>query len=127
MLPSSECLLYPSAAEGFSVIHQDEHDSLPLIMRLYADTFVLAAQLGFLATQLRQAKQSLPLADFNERTKEEVADLRQAFGQLWESPDVAFWYQHQDSLPRRSQEILQQVCLHFLSPNSSPVTSYSSY
>lgn len=122
MLPSSDCLLYPSAAEGFSVIHQDEHDSLPVIMRLYADTFVLAARLGFLAAQLRQDKQSLPLADFNERTKE-VADLRQAFGRLWESPDVAFWYQHQDSLPRRSQEILQQVCLHCFSQNSPLVTS----
>lgn len=92
------------------MIYADEHESLPTIMRLYADTFKLTAQLGFLATQLRQDKQSLPYPDFDQRSKE-ICDLRQAFARLWEAPDVAFWSQHQDNLPRRSQEILQQVGL----------------
>lgn len=83
-------------------------------MRLYADTFVLAAQLGFLAAQLRLDKQALPFDEFNPRTKE-ICNLREAFGRLWESPDVAFWNQHQDSLPRRSQEMLQQVGLYLVS------------
>ena len=108
MLPGSECLLYPSAPEGYSVVYPEEHDSLPVMMRLYTDTFKLAAQLGFLGAQLRREKQSLPFAEFNQRSKE-VSELRHNFARLWESPDVAFWYQHQDNLPRRSQEILQQV------------------
>ncbi|KAJ5162868.1 transcriptional regulator family: Fungal Specific TF [Penicillium coprophilum] len=107
MLPGSECLLYPSAPEGYSVIYSDEHESLPVIMRLYHDTFRLAAQLGFLAARLRHDKQNLPFAEFDQRSQE-VSDLRQAFGRLWESPDVAFLHQHQDNLPRRSREIMQQ-------------------
>ncbi|KAJ6092919.1 transcriptional regulator family: Fungal Specific TF [Penicillium sp. IBT 16267x] len=112
ILPGSECLLYPSVAEGFSVIHPEEHDSLPVMMRLYADTFRLATQLGFLGAQLRREKQTLPIAEFDQRTKE-VRDLRQAFGRLWEAPDVAWYHQHQESLPRRSQEILQQSATLF--------------
>jgi hypothetical protein len=94
------------------VIYSDEHDSLPVIMRLYHDTFRLAAQLGFLATQLRRDKQSQPFAEFDQRAQE-LADLRQAFGRLWEASDVAFLHQHQDNLPRRSREILQQVSFAF--------------
>lgn len=82
-------------------------------MRLYHDTFRLAAQLGFLATRLRHDKQNVPFAEFDQRSQE-LRDLRQAFGRLWESPDVAFLHQHQDSLPRRSQEILQQVSPRYL-------------
>lgn len=122
MLPGSDCLLYPSATEGYSVIYAGEHESLPTIMRLYADTFKLTAQLGFLATQLRQDKQSLPYPDFDQRSKE-ICDLRQAFARLWEAPDVAFWSQHQDNLPRRSQEILQQSATLF---HVSQLFSYSS-
>ena len=108
MLPGSESLLYPSAPEGYSVIYSDEHESLPVIMRLYHDTFRLAAQLGFLATSLRHDRRNLPFAEFDKRSQE-LSDLRQAFGRLWESPDVAFLHQHQDNLPRRSREIMQQV------------------
>lgn len=108
MLPGSESLLYPNAPEGYSVIYSDEHESLPIIMRLYHDTFRLAAQLGFLATQLRHDKQNMPFAEFNQRSQE-ISELRLAFSRLWESPDVAFLHQHQDNLPRRSREIMQQV------------------
>lgn len=110
MLPASESLLYPSAPEGYSVVYPEEHDSLPVLMRLYADTFSLAAQLGFLAAQLRRDKQSRPFSEFDQRSKE-ICNLRRAFGRLWESPGVVYWHQNQDSLPRRSQEILQQVSL----------------
>lgn len=113
MLPGSECLLYPSAPEGYSVIYSDEHESLPVIMRLYHDTFRLAAQLGFLATRLRHDKQNVPFEEFDKRSQE-LSDLRRAFGRLWESPDVAFLHQHQDNLPRRSRETMQQVsCFPF--------------
>ena len=108
MLPTSECLLYPSVPEGYSMIYPEEHDSLPVMMRLYADSFTLAAQLGFLAAQLRQDKQSQPFAEFDKRSKE-IANLRQAFARLWETPEITYWSQHQDTLPRRSKEILQQV------------------
>ncbi|KAJ5670256.1 transcriptional regulator family: Fungal Specific TF [Penicillium maclennaniae] len=108
MLPASECLLYPSVPEGYSMIYPEEHDSLPVMMRLYADSFTLAAQLGFLAAQLRQEKQSQPFAEFNKRSKE-IANLRQAFARLWETPEITYWSQHQETLPRRSKEILQQV------------------
>lgn len=110
MLPGAESLLYPSTPEGYSVIYPDEHESLPTLLRLYHDTFMLAAQLGFLAAQLRQDKQSLPLSDSDLRWTE-ICELRRAFGRLWESPDVAFLYQQQDSLPPRSQEIMQQVII----------------
>ncbi|KAJ5235928.1 hypothetical protein N7489_006019 [Penicillium chrysogenum] len=107
MLPGSECLLYPSAPEGYSVIYSDEHESLPVLMRLYHDTFRLAAQLGFLAIRLRHDRRNLPFEEFDKRSHE-LSDLRRAFGRLWESPDVAFVHQHQDNLPRRSREIMQQ-------------------
>ncbi|KAJ5217548.1 uncharacterized protein N7469_011173 [Penicillium citrinum] len=122
MLPGSDCLLYPSATEGYSVIYADEHESLPTIMRLYADTFRLTARLGFLATQLRHDKQSLPYPDFHQRSKE-ISGLRAAFAGLWEAPDVSYWSQHQESLPRRSQEILQQSATLF---HVSQLFSYSS-
>lgn len=108
MLPGSECLLYPPTREGYSVIYSDEHESLPVMMRLYADTFRLAVQLGFLAVQLRQIKFSRALREFDTRARE-ICDLRQALCRLWEVPDVSFWNQHQDSLPQRAQELLQQV------------------
>ncbi|KAJ5157539.1 uncharacterized protein N7482_008639 [Penicillium canariense] len=122
MLPGSDCLLYPSMTEGYSMIYADEHDSLPAIMRLYAETFSLATQIGFLGCQLRQEKQTLPFADFNQRSKE-IGDLRQALTRLWEASDVAWWNQHQDSLPRRSREILQQSATLF---HVSQLFSYSS-
>lgn len=130
MLPGSECLLYPSAPEGYSVIYSDEHESLPVIMRLYHDTFRLAAQLGFLATRLRHDKQNVPFEEFDKRSQE-LSDLRQAFGRLWESPDVAFLHQHQDNLPRRSREFMQQVSsfrshsLHLLGKKKVNLTLYS--
>ncbi|KAJ5195124.1 transcriptional regulator family: Fungal Specific TF [Penicillium cinerascens] len=121
MLPTSECLLYPSVPEGHSMIYPEEHDSLPVMMRLYADTFTLAAQLGFLAAQLRRDKQSRP-SEFDQRPKD-ISNLRQAFARLWEAPDVTYWSQHQDTLPRRSKEILQQSATLF---HSSQLFSYSS-
>ncbi|KAJ5298641.1 uncharacterized protein N7443_006761 [Penicillium atrosanguineum] len=122
MLPTSECLLYPSVPEGYSMIYPEEHDSLPVMMRLYADSFTLAAQLGFLAAQLRQDKLSQPFAEFNKRSKE-IASLRQAFARLWETPEITYWSQHQDTLPRRSKEILQQSATLF---HASQLFSFSS-
>ncbi|CAG7928166.1 unnamed protein product [Penicillium olsonii] len=122
MLPGSESLLYPNAPEGYSVIYADEHDSLPVIMRLYHDTFRLAAQLGLLATRVRQDKQNMPYAEFNPRSQE-ISDIRQALSRLWESPDVAFLHQNQDSLPRRSREFMQQVTTLY---HTCQLFSYSS-
>lgn len=121
MLPASDCLLYPSVSDGYSMIYPEEHDTLPALMRLYAETFNLAAHLGFLAAQLRKEKQSPSFADFDPRT-EDISRLRREFSRLWESPDISYCYQHQDSLPRRSREILQQVSLchvgsYALNPN----------
>lgn len=92
------------------MIYPEEHDSLPALMRLYAETFRLAAHLGYLAAQLRKERQSQSFAEFDPRT-EDISHLRREFSRLWESPDISYWYQHQDSLPRRSREILQQVSL----------------
>lgn len=111
MLPASECLLYPSVPGGYSMIYPEEHESLPALMRLYAESFTLAAHMGLLAARLRQEKQSRSFPNLNPRS-EEIGNLRQAFARLWESPDIAYWYQNQSSLPRRSLEILQQVSLH---------------
>jgi hypothetical protein len=122
LLPGSDSLLYPSATDGYSVIYPDEHDSLPTLMRLYADTFSLATRIGFLGSQLRQEKLTVPFSDFNQRSKE-ISDLRQALSRLWEASDVAFWYQRQESLPRRSQEMLQQSATLF---HVSQLFTYSS-
>ncbi|KAJ5328505.1 transcriptional regulator family: Fungal Specific TF [Penicillium brevicompactum] len=122
MLPGSESLLYPNSPEGYSVIHPGEHESLPIIMRLYHDTFRLAAQVGFLATRIRHDKQNLPYAEFNPRSQE-INDLRQALSRLWESPDVAFLHQHQDSLPQRSRELMQQSATLY---HTCQLFSYSS-
>ena len=117
MLPEWDSLLYPSAAEGYSVIYSDEHDSLPTLMRLYADSFSVAAQIGFLGARLRREKHTVPGSEFHPQTQE-MAELRRALSRLWEASDVAYWSQHRDSLPRRSREILQQV-----SPPPSPYLS----
>lgn len=124
MLPGSESLLYPSAPEGYSIIYPGEHDSLPVMMRLYSNMFTLAAQLGFLAVQLRRDRQTLPFSDLNQRSQD-ICDIRQPMGQLWESPDIAFLHQHQNNLPRRSWEVLQQVrCSNSIHafPNTNPIT-----
>ncbi|EPS27574.1 hypothetical protein PDE_02517 [Penicillium oxalicum 114-2] len=122
MLPEWDSLLYPSAAEGYSVIYSDEHDSLPTLMRLYADSFSVAAQIGFLGARLRREKHTVPGSEFHPQTQE-MAELRRALSRLWEASDVAYWSQHRDSLPRRSREILQQSATLY---HVSHLFSYSS-
>jgi hypothetical protein len=122
MLPSPESLLYPSTPEGYSIIYAGEHDSLPTLMRLYTSTFKLTARLGFLATQLRHEKSTLPFADFNARAAE-IASIRTSLSSLWDTPDVSFWSANRTALPLRSSEILQQSLALF---HAAQLFSYSS-
>ncbi|KAJ5477234.1 hypothetical protein N7539_007378 [Penicillium diatomitis] len=122
MLPDWQSLLYPSGTEGYSVIYSDEHDSLPALMRLYANSFAVTAQIGFLGARLRREKHSPARSEFHPHT-EEIAELRRTLARLWEASDVAYWSQHRESLPQRSQEILQQSATLY---HLSHLFSYSS-
>src|SRR5215469_6635614 len=63
MLPKPEFQLYPLGPSGYSIIYPEETDSLPAILHLHHETFVLAARLGFLAADLRRESVSSALSD----------------------------------------------------------------
>ncbi|KAL2003456.1 hypothetical protein VTN02DRAFT_3767 [Thermoascus thermophilus] len=118
MLPGPGCLLYPLGPGGYSAIYPEESDSLPLVLQLHHDTFVLAARLGFLAAELRRESISSPFLDRSIGTgsfthaaqrQKKLFGIREAFKLLWGSPPATLLRQHLDSLPRRPRELLQQV------------------
>lgn len=118
MLPGPGFVLYPLGPGGYSAIYPEESDSLPLILQLHHDTFVLAARLGFLAAELRRESISPPFLNGSISTgsfthpaerQKKLFGIREAFKLLWESPNATLLRQHLDSFPRRSRELLQQV------------------
>ncbi|KAL2215657.1 fungal-specific transcription factor domain-containing protein [Thermoascus aurantiacus ATCC 26904] len=117
MLPGPGFILYPLGPGGYSAIYPEESDSLPLILQLHHDTFVLAARLGFLAAELRRESISPPFLNGSISTgsfthpaerQKKLFGIREAFKLLWESPNATLLRQHLDSFPRRSRELLQQ-------------------
>lgn len=126
MLPGPEHILYPTGGDGISVIHPEEQESLPTILQLSYDTFLAAANLGFLAAEARNemlgsaafvgsgtSTSTMPYAIMgfspSEQWHQEVLALQQRLRMLWESPEALFLMRHRNSLPKRSREVLEQV------------------
>lgn len=118
MLPGPDTLLYPTSPTGYSVIYPEENDSLPMILQMHHDTFVLAIRLGFLAADLRREAMSsrflagsvgpAPFAHPTSRLKK-LLELRNSLRLLWESPNAIWLRQNMSSFPPRSVELWQQV------------------
>ncbi|XHG05253.1 hypothetical protein AWENTII_008493 [Aspergillus wentii] len=107
LLPEAGSLLYPAGNGGYSVIYPQENDSLPILLRLYHDTFILSFQLGFLGAEIRRSiKQSSFMFIPSDRQQREISGIQEAFRGLWESPNIQ--YLLQTDLPKRSKDILQQ-------------------
>ncbi|KAJ9294772.1 transcriptional regulator family: Fungal Specific TF [Paecilomyces variotii] len=117
MLPGPDTLLYPTSPTGYSVIYPEENDSLPMILQMHYDTFVLAIRLGFLAADLRREAMSsrflagsvgpAPFANPTSRLKK-LLELRNSLRLLWESPNAIWLRQNMSSFPPRSVELWQQ-------------------
>lgn len=101
-------LVYPARPEESAFIFPREHDNLPRILRLYHDTFVLLVRLGRFALDSREFKRSCPDSPFDHQQDASV-ELREEFRRLWAPSEVRWLTEHRDSLPERSQYILQQV------------------
>lgn len=118
MLPEPEFQLYPLGPDGYSVIYPEEADSLPAILRLHRETFILASRLGFLAAELRKGSLSPTFWDgsmsptsFSDAIHQsnKLMDIQHGLKILWGSSNAVYLCQRMDSLPQRSREILQQV------------------
>jgi hypothetical protein len=117
MLPEPEFQLYPLEPDGYSVIYPEEADSLPAILRLHRETFILASRLGFLAAELRKGSLSPTFWDgsmsptsFSDAIHQsnKLMDIQHGLKILWGSSNAVYLCQRMDSLPQRSREILQQ-------------------
>lgn len=118
MLPEPEFQLYPLGPDGYSVIYPEEVDSLPAILRLHHETFILASRLGFLAADLRKGSLSptfwngsMSPTSFSDAIHQsnKLMDIQHGLRILWGSANAVYLCQRIDSLPQRSREILQQV------------------
>lgn len=106
MLPDAKCQLYPLASSGYSVIYPEENSTLPHILQLYYDTFVLASRLAFLASELRD---SLGSSSPTAGSSKWLYDIRGHLQQLWNSADNHYLCQHMEVLPQRSREMFHNV------------------
>ncbi|KAN0086706.1 Fungal specific transcription factor domain containing protein [Elaphomyces granulatus] len=132
MLPEPEFQLYPLGPDGYSVIYPEEVDSLPAILRLHHETFILASRLGFLAADLRKGSLSPTFWDgsisptsFSDAIHQsnKLMDIQHGLRILWGSANAVYLCQHIDSLPQRSREILQQSWTLY---HASLIYSYTS-
>jgi hypothetical protein len=114
MLPDSKSQLYPLASSGYSVIYPEENATLPHILQLYYDTFVLASRLAFLASELRDDKVCYDTSSPTAASSKWLYEIRGRLQQLWNSADNHYLCQHMESLPQRSCEVFQNVSLRFL-------------
>lgn len=115
LLLELQSLCYPVGPNGSPLIYAD--GSLPMIMRLYYDTFVLAIRIGLLAVETRGAKGSYLNDDLSSQ-QQELKELRELLVRLWGHEEVGYLFQNQASFPLRSQNLLQQVSP---SPSSLPL------
>ncbi|OOF96931.1 hypothetical protein ASPCADRAFT_165160 [Aspergillus carbonarius ITEM 5010] len=110
LLLELQSLCYPVGPNGSPLIYAD--GSLPMIMRLYYDTFVLAIRIGLLAVETRGAKGSYLNDDLSSQ-QQELKELRELLVRLWGHEEVGYLFQNQASFPLRSQNLLQQLAILF--------------
>ncbi|PYI09034.1 hypothetical protein BO78DRAFT_405231 [Aspergillus sclerotiicarbonarius CBS 121057] len=110
LLLELQSLCYPVGPDGSPLMYSDA--SLPMIMRLYYDTFILAIRIGLLAVETRGAKGPY-LNDYSRAQQQELKELREVLVRLWGHEEVGYLFQNQASLPLRSQNLLQQLAILF--------------
>ncbi|GAQ03482.1 hypothetical protein ALT_0803 [Aspergillus lentulus] len=106
---------------SYRSVSLEDRDSL-IVLRLYHDTFKLAARLGFLAAESRRINLPFPCSHQDQRQRE-VCEWRGALWLLWNSPEAQFLARAQESLPLFLQEILWQTSLLY---HTSLLFSYTS-
>lgn len=125
MIPAALSQLYPIGEDGKSIIFPGEEHTLPVMLRLNRDTFILAIRLGILAADCRRDAVSQTFPDgsigctlLGRAAKEKrLIDIQQSFVQLWTTPRVSLFQQQVHQLPPRSKEVFQHVRypLHIIS------------
>ncbi|KAK2873621.1 hypothetical protein FQN49_002227 [Arthroderma sp. PD_2] len=121
MIPAAMSQLYPIGLDGKSAIYAGEEHTLPVILRLNRDTFILAIRLGLLAAECRCDAVSQTFPDgsigytlLGRHAKEKrLLDIQQSFLQLWAAPRVSLFEQQVHQLPRRSKEVFQHCSTLF--------------
>jgi hypothetical protein len=120
LIPGPTFQLYPLDSNGMSIIYPDEKDTLPTVLQLNYDVFILAARLGLLASEYR--RETVPRAYGNDSINrqrfsnshpvdrmEMLFDIQHALRHVWESPGALLLAQEPDKLPRRPRELYQHV------------------
>lgn len=107
LLPGLGFPQQPMHIQSYGSVSLEDGDS-SIVLRLYHDTFQLAARLGFLAAESRRINLPFPCSHQDQRQRE-VCEWREALWQLWNSPAAQFLARAQESLPLCLQEILWQV------------------
>ncbi|KAM5438316.1 hypothetical protein MferCBS31731_005177 [Microsporum ferrugineum] len=131
MIPAALSQLYPISEDGKSIIYPGEEHTLPVILRLNRDTFILAIRLGILAADCRRDAVSQTFPDgsvgctlLGRHAKEKrLFDIQQSFLQLWTTPRVSLFQQQVHQLPPRSKEVFQHCSTLF---HSCMIYSYIS-
>ncbi|OAL70155.1 hypothetical protein A7D00_5685 [Trichophyton violaceum] len=131
MIPAALSQLYPIGEDGKSIIFPGEEHTLPVMLRLNRDTFILAIRLGILAADCRRDAISQTFPDgsigctlLGRAAKEKrLFDIQQSFIQLWTTPRVSLFQQQVHQLPPRSKEVFQHCSTLF---NSCMIYSYIS-
>ncbi|GKZ35312.1 hypothetical protein AbraIFM66950_005907 [Aspergillus brasiliensis] len=108
LLLDLQSLCYPVGPSDSDYPHSDHN--LPLIMRLYYDTFILAIRMGLLAVETRGTKGSY-LHDYLGPQQQELSEVRDVLIRLWGHQEVGYLYQNQASLSLPSQSLLQSLAI----------------
>ena len=130
MIPGPEFHLYPLDSNGMSVVCPNEKDTLPTVLQLNHDIFILAVRLGLLASEYRREtappaydKNSISQQGFTNNSladrMKRLLDIQRGLRHVWESPSAALLEQQADKLPCRARELYQHVSN--TSPNSVPL------
>jgi hypothetical protein len=107
LLPGNGAFQQSMHIQSYRTVSLEDGDSL-IVLRLYHDTFKLAARLGFLAAESRRTNLPFPCSHQDQRQRE-VCEWREALWLLWNTPEAQFLARAQESLPLFLQEILWQV------------------
>ncbi|RHZ68851.1 hypothetical protein CDV55_106546 [Aspergillus turcosus] len=121
LLPGLGGFQQPMHIQSYGSVSLEDGDS-SIVLRLYHDTFQLAARLGFLAAESRRINLPFPCSHQDQRQRE-VCEWREVLWQLWNSPAAQFLARAQESLPLCLQEILWQTSLLY---HTSLLFSYTS-
>ncbi|KAI2817775.1 transcriptional regulator family: Fungal Specific TF [Aspergillus niger] len=108
LLLDLQSLCYAVGPSDSEYPHAD--NSLPLIVRLYHDTFILAIRIGLLAVGTRGVKGSY-LNNYLGSQQQELREVHDVLKRLWSQQEVGYLYQNQVSLSSQSQSLLQPLAI----------------